>query len=95
MRAEIQESLGARNFDGGVKVSAKKTKSHEEAVSGRQRWAEMGGQLIPGRGTAHTKPPKGVRRQECASKKRRVKGQRRTGGWIRLGPNYGDPCTSH
>lgn len=83
------------NFVGGVKVSPKKTRSREEGVSGRQRWTEMGGQLIPGRGTAHTKPPKGVRRQECASKKRQVKGQRRTGGCIRLGPNYGDPCMSH
>lgn len=93
MRAEIQESSGMRNFVAGVKGSPKKTRSREEGVSGRQRWAEMGGQLIPGRGMAHTS--QGVRQQECASKKRWVKGQRWTGGWVRLGPNYGDPCTSH
>lgn len=74
--------------------SLKKIMSPEGRVSSRQRWAEMGGQPVPGRGTAHTKP-RSERAGMCQQEKTDWGSKRMTGGWIRLGPNYGDPCMSH
>lgn len=68
--------------------------SPEGRVSSRQKWAEMGGQLVPGQGTVHPKP-RSERAGTCQQEKMGQGPKRMTGGWIRLGPNYGDPCRSH
>lgn len=98
MKNELREEKYGKFGDicvtllGVWKGSPKKTMSPEGRVSSRQRWAEMGEQLVPG--IAHTKP-RSERAGTCQQEKTGRGPKRMTGGWIRLGPNYGDPCMSH